>query len=194
PVVNENDTVSTEEIKVGDNDTLAALTAFVAEADLVLLLSDVDGFYMPGQKTPVSRIDRITKEIEDAAGGSGSKMGTGGMRTKVEAARSATRDGIDLVIAHGRAEDEILRTVRGEEMGTRFTARQTLKGKKRWIAYGRQPLGVLKLHPNARPALVEKGSSLLPVGILKVQGNFSNGALVSLEDEHGEYARGLSNY
>lgn len=194
PVVNENDTVSTEEIKVGDNDTLAALTAFVAEADLVLLLSDVDGFYLPGQKTPVSRIERITKEIEEAAGGSGSKMGTGGMRTKVEAARSATRAGIDLLIAHGRAKDVILKTVRGEEIGTRFAARQTLRGKKRWIAYGRQPLGILKLHPNARPAIMEKGSSLLPVGILEVQGNFSNGALVSLIDENGEYARGLVNY
>ena len=194
PVINENDTVSTEEIQVGDNDTLAALTAFVAEADLVLLLSDVDGFYLPGQKTPVPYIERITKEIEDAAGGSGSKVGTGGMRTKVEAARSATRAGIDLVIAHGRAKDVILKTVRGEDIGTRFTARQTLRGKKRWIAYGRQPRGVLKLHPNARPALVEKGSSLLPVGILEVQGNFITGALVSLIDENGEYARGLVNY
>ncbi|MEO6908761.1 MAG: glutamate 5-kinase [Abditibacteriaceae bacterium] len=194
PVVNENDTVSTDEIKVGDNDTLAALTAFVAEADLVLLLSDVEGFFLPGQKEPVHRIERISKEIEGAAGGSGSNMGTGGMLTKMEAARSVMRAGIDLVIAHGRAQDVILKTARGEDIGTRFSAKQTLRGKKRWIAYGRQPLGVLKLHPNARPALVEKGSSLLPVGILEVQGSFNHGALVSLMDENGEYARGLVNY
>jgi len=194
PIVNENDTVSTEEIKVGDNDTLAALTAFVAEAHLVILLSDVDGFYLPGQKKPVPRIERITQEIEDAAGGTGSRMGTGGMRTKVEAARSAMRAGIDLVIAHGRAEDVILKAVKNEEIGTRFAAHHTLRGKKRWIAYGRQPQGVLMLHPKARPALTEHGSSLLPVGIIDVQGNFGAGALVAIVDEHGEFARGLVNY
>jgi glutamate 5-kinase len=194
PIVNENDTVATEEIRFGDNDMLAALTALVAEAEMVILLSDIDGFYMPGSREPVPRIERISSEIEAAAGGAGSIGGTGGMRTKIEAARVAMRAGIDLVIAHGRADDIVLRVARGEKLGTRFTARAALRGRKRWIAYGRHPQGVLILNDCARTALLDKGSSLLPVGIVDVEGNFEPGALVTVRDSYGEYGRGLSNY
>jgi glutamate 5-kinase len=194
PVVNENDTVAVDEIRFGDNDSLASLTALVAEAQLVLLLSDVDGFYLPGQKRPVAQIEKITPEIEAAAGGAGTVGGTGGMRTKIEAARIATEAGIDLVIAHGRAEDVVLRAARGEAFGTRFLAKGTLRGRKRWIAYGRSPQGALLLNDCARTALVGKGSSLLPIGIVEVEGEFEAGALVAFRDSHGEYGRGLSNF
>lgn len=194
PIVNENDTVAVDEIRFGDNDTLAALTGLVAEANLILLLSDVDGFYLPGGKSPVGRITEITAEIEAAAGGAGSVGGTGGMRTKVEAARLATQSGIELMIAHGQAPDVVSRAAGGEAFGTRFLARATLSGRKRWIAFGRSPQGTLLLNDCARAALVGKGSSLLPIGITGVQGRFEAGALVSIQDSKGEYARGLSNY
>jgi len=194
PIVNENDTIATEEIRFGDNDNLAALAALVAEADLVLNLSDVEGFYMPGEKKPVRRIEAITPEIEAAAGGAGSIGGTGGMRTKIEAARIAMQAGIEMVIAPGRAPDIVARVVRGDEIGTRFVPRANLRGRKRWIAYGRHAQGTLLLNDCARSAIVEKGSSLLPIGIIGVEGRFEPGALVSIRDSKGEYARGLSNY
>jgi glutamate 5-kinase len=194
PIVNENDTVAVEEIRFGDNDTLAALTALVAEAELCLLLSDVDGFYLPGNDKPEAQIERITSAIEEAAGGAGSIGGTGGMRTKIEAARIAMHAGIELVIAHGRAPDIVRRVAQDEAVGTHFLPRAGLRGRKRWIAFGRHTQGTLVLNDCARAALVEKGSSLLPVGIVEVQGQFEPGALVSLRDSGGEYARGLANY
>ena len=194
PIVNENDTVAVEEIRFGDNDTLAALTAMVAEAETCLLLSDVDGFYLPGKDKPEAHIERITSAIEEAAGGAGSIGGTGGMRTKIEAARIAMHAGIELVIAQGRAENIVLRVASEEKIGTHFLPRAGLRGRKRWIAFGRHTQGTLVLNDRARAALVEKGSSLLPVGISEVQGQFESGALVSLRDSGGEYARGLANY
>jgi glutamate 5-kinase len=199
PIVNENDTVATEEIRFGDNDTLASLSALVAEAHQVLLLSDVDGFYLPGKEKPESCIERITSEVEAAAGGAGSIGGTGGMRTKIEAARIATRAGIELVIAHGRAPEIVARVACGEAVGTRFTARESehgrpLKGRKRWIAYGRATQGTLWMKPEARGVLLGKGSSLLPIGIERVEGNFAAGEMVSIRDAQGEYGRGLANF
>lgn len=193
PIVNENDTVATEEIRVGDNDTLAALTALVAEADRVLLLSDVDGFYLLGQEYPEREIARITPEVEAAAGGAGSVGGTGGMRTKIEAARIATRAGLDLVIAHGREADILLKVARGEPFGTRFLPSSRLQARKSWIAHGRALEGTIHLNPCARAAIVGRGSSLLPVGIVGVEGEFESGALVVVRDESGEIGRGLSN-
>lgn len=195
PVVNENDTVATDEIRVGDNDTLASLTALVAQADRVLLLSDVDGFYLPGSAAPELEIGLITPEIEAAAGGAGSVGGTGGMRTKIEAARMATGAGVELVIAHGRAENVILRVARGEAIGTTFRASESrARSRKSWIAHGRRAEGVLHLNPRSRAALHERGASLLPVGIERVDGDFESGALVLLADERGEVGRGLSNF
>lgn len=194
PIVNENDTVATEEIKFGENDTLAARTALVAESELVLLLSDVDGFYLPEATTPIPTIAAITPAIQAAAGGAGSAAGSGGMRTKLEAARIAMHSGIELVIADGRLPQVLLRIAQGEPLGTRFTVSRKLRGRKRWIAFGRRPQGTLLLQDKARPAIVERGSSVLPVGICGVEGTFEAGALVSIGDARGEFARGLSNY
>ena len=191
PVVNENDSVSTEEIRVGDNDTLAALTALVAQADKVLLLSDVDGFYLPDKSAPESEIPEITPEIWAAAGGAGSIGGTGGMKTKLDAARIATDAGVELVIASGRAPDVLTRVARGETIGTRFTAPKRLNARKSWIAHGRAVEGTLILNPRARAALVERGASLLPIGIERIEGSFAAGALVRFRDEIGEIGRGL---
>ncbi len=196
PIINENDTVATEEIRVGDNDTLAALSGLVVGADKVLLLSDVDGFYLPGKSAPEAFIEAITPEIEAAAGGAGSIGGTGGMRTKLEAARISTRAGCEMVIAQGRAADVVLRVARGEPIGTRFlVAREGhLNARKSWLAHGRRIEGVLHLNPCARPALEERGSSLLPVGIEVVEGEFGSGSLVSVRDVRGEIGRGLVRF
>jgi glutamate 5-kinase len=194
PIVNENDTVATEEIRFGDNDTLASLAALVAEANKVLLLSDIDGFYLPGEKQPVARIEAITPEIEAAAGGAGSIGGTGGMRTKVEAARIATQAGIDFYIAHGKAENIVERIACGEKVGTHFVAKKAIRGRKRWIAYGRHAQGTLVLNDCARKPLTEKGSSLLPIGIIDVEGEFDAGAIVAIRDSRGELGRGLTNF
>lgn len=194
PVVNENDTVATEEIKVGDNDTLAALTALVAEAELVILLSDVDGFYLPGQKEPLPVVEHITPELEAAAGGAGSVGGTGGMRTKLEAARVATSNGIRLVIAHGRAPEVVAQLARGATLGTHFLPTSRLRGRKAWIAFGHRAEGTIVLNERARAALTNKGSSLLPVGVAGVEGDFGRGALVLVRDLRGEVGRGLTNF
>ena len=196
PIINENDTVATEEIRVGDNDTLAALSGLVVGADLVLLLSDVDGFYLPERSAPEASIETITPDIEAAAGGAGSVGGTGGMRTKLEAARISTRAGCELVIAQGRAADIIVRVARGEQVGTRFLVSNEgrLNARKSWLAHGRRVEGTLHLNHRARAALVERGSSLLPVGIEEIDGEFGEGALVSVRDERGEIGRGTVRF
>ena len=194
PIINENDTVATEEIRFGDNDTLAALSALVAQAQLVLLLSDVDGFYLPDSDAPLAQIAAITPQIEAAAGGAGSIGGTGGMRTKIEAARVATGAGIELVIAHGRAQNVLLRVANGETIGTRFLAGSAPRARKTWIASGQKPQGVIQLNEHARNALHDKGSSLLPIGIVQVEGHFQAGDLVELRDVEGEVGRGLTNF
>ncbi|RYX82118.1 glutamate 5-kinase [bacterium] len=196
PIINENDTVATEEIRVGDNDTLAALSGLVVGADKVLLLSDVDGFYLPGNSTPEAIIEAITPEIEAAAGGAGSIGGTGGMRTKLEAARISTRAGCEMVIAQGRAADVVLRVARGETIGTRFlvSSEGRLNARKSWLAHSRRIEGTLHLNICARAALEERGSSLLPVGIETVEGEFGSGSLVSVRDERGEIGRGVVRF
>ena len=176
------------------------MTALCAEAQLVILLSDIDGFYMSGEKTPTSRIETITSEVEAAAGGAGSAGATGGMRTKIEAARIATLAGIELVIAHGRAENIVTRVARGESVGTRFCAtsstrsRTKARSRKQWIASGQKPQGTLHLNDCARCHLIERGSSLLPIGIERVEGDFEAGDVVAVRDALGEIARGLSNF
>jgi glutamate 5-kinase len=194
PIINENDTVATEELRFGDNDTLASLAALVAEAHKVLLLSDIDGFYLPEEAKPVARIEDITPQIEAAAGGAGSIGGTGGMRTKIEAARIATQAGIDFYIAHGQAENIVERIAHGEKIGTHFVAKKALRGRKRWIAYGRHAQGTLILNDCARKPLEEKGSSLLPIGIIDVEGEFDAGAIVAIRDSRGELGRGQTNF
>lgn len=211
PIVNENDSVAVEEIQFGDNDTLAALVALLVDADLLVLLSDVDGFYpdaLPERQeevsrtvAPVAQIDRITPEIERQVKRVVSEGGTGGMYTKLEAARKVTKSGVSMVIANGRSPHVITRLLAGEQIGTFFPAQTDdlgkgkLSSRKRWIAFGRKPRGVLVVNEGARRSIVERGKSLLPVGLTEVHGRFERGEMVSIsETVSGEFARGLVNY
>ncbi len=194
PIINENDTVAIEEIRVGDNDTLSALVAAAIDSDLLVLLSDVQGFYDAEGKV-ISDIFEIGQDLFSLAAGAG-KFGTGGMRTKLEAAKIASNCGTVTVIAHGREPDAILRIVSGEHIGTWFYPKDTsLCSRKRWIAFGRRPKGVIIVNQGAREMLVSQGKSLLPAGIISTTGNYANGDLVAVADETGErFARGFVNY
>jgi len=203
PIVNENDTVAVEEIRFGDNDTLAAMVAIIADADLMILLSVVDGLFLGeiNSGKPVQRVESITPAIEAAVQREVSPGGTGGMTTKLEAARQAMSAGIPTVLANGRTKDVVLRILHGEPIGTFFApaeevaARSNLSSRKKWIAFGRRPRGELIVNEGARKSIVENGRSLLAVGIVDVRGSFSAGDMVSVRDEQGrEFARGLVNY
>jgi glutamate 5-kinase len=201
PIINENDTVAVEEIEFGDNDTLSALVASVIDADLLVLLTDIDGLYSGNPKSDekaelLGIVDSITPEVRKMAGVSSEMLGTGGMVTKVSAAEIAMNSGIPMVIANGRMPDVMQRILDGESVGTLFCAREKcLDGRKRWIAYGQAAHGLLVVDRGARKALVEDGKSLLPSGIVDVQGDFEQGDMVAIRDQEGnELARGLVNY
>lgn len=198
PIVNENDTVAIDEIKIGDNDNLAALTASLMGADILILLTDVDGFYMKNEEGVsylVSEIKEITREVEDAAGHPSTQLGTGGMITKIQAAKICSNAGIHMAIAHGRKEGVIKKVVEGEKAGTIFIPKTSkLESRKRWLAHGLEKEGTLIIDSGAESALLKHGRSLLPVGIKSVKGKFNAGALVSIADENEkEFARGLVN-
>jgi glutamate 5-kinase len=197
PVINENDTVAVEEIKVGDNDNLAALVAALIDADLVVLLSDIDGLYTddPRREPGARRIERvqvITPEMELRAG-VGGPLGTGGMVTKLQAAQKAMAAGIPLVIADGRQPAVLRAVLRGEPVGTYFAPRtDRLAARKRWIAFALPAQGAIEVDAGARRALVERGKSLLPSGVVKVVGEFAAGDAVGVRDAEGrEFARGI---
>lgn len=201
PLVNENDAVATSEIKVGDNDNLSALVVLLAEADLLLLLTDQAGLFTGDpRKDPEAQLIPEVRQIDETlrrlAGGSTSGLGVGGMVTKLQAADVARRAGADAVIAAGRAPDVILRAVSGEAVGTRFPALETpLANRKRWILAGPSPAGALVVDAGAARALCENGGSLLPAGITAVRGQFERGDAVSVRDEQGsELARGIARY
>ena len=202
PVVNENDTVVVDEIKFGDNDHLSAMVAILVDADLLILLTDTAGLYaspedaQKARRKVVTHVERITPEVVRMASGPPGSLGTGGMLTKLDAARIATQAGIPVVIAHGRTPGTIDAVLRGEEVGTFFPPRHDrLARKKHWIAYTLKKRGDLVLDDGAVDALVRKGKSLLPSGILEVRGTFQSGQLVSCIDRAGrEWARGLVNY
>lgn len=201
PVINENDSTATEELSFGDNDTLAAKIAAKTNADLLILLTDVEGLFdkNPRQDTSaqlICDIERITPEIEAVAGDRGSIAATGGMRTKVEAAKIAGAAGVDCVITSGNQDQVIHRVLSGEATRTRFfPARTALTHRKRWIAFGRTTVGTLEVDNGARDALVNHGRSLLPAGIRCVEGKFNAGAAVRVVDGSGTtIARGLTNY
>jgi glutamate 5-kinase len=197
PVINENDTVAVEEIKFGDNDQLAAHVAVLIEADLLIILSDVEGLFESVDAGDVIRtVSRIDSSIEALAGGSASGVGTGGMRTKIEAARIATASGIRTVIASGRRERVIADVVSGEEIGTTFLPQSgRLRGRKRWIAAGSRPRGSVTINRGAAEKIVAESVSLLPVGIVEVCGEFQSGDLIEVRDDAGRrIARGLTNY
>ncbi|HEU0029148.1 MAG TPA: glutamate 5-kinase [Kofleriaceae bacterium] len=195
PIINENDTVATEEIKFGDNDQLAALVCNLVSADALVILTDVEGVRdATGQRMPVVR--DIDREAAPVAGGSTSGVGSGGMASKVGSARIVTRTGVPAVIAPGREPDVIVRALAGADVGTLFTARGgALSSRKHWIAYGAKPVGKIVIDDGAVRALRDAGKSLLPAGITRVDGDFELGDTVSVITAAGvELARGLVAY
>jgi len=226
PVINENDTVSTAElepespasykkINFGDNDKLSALVASKMEADLLLILTDVEGLYNADPETNpdaelISVVEEVTPEIESLAFQSGSPgtqtapaspanrragLGRGGIKTKIEAARIATHSGCATIVANGRLPLAIDRVIAGEEIGTLFLQRKGLSGKRRWIAFATSVKAALVVNEGARRALTERKASLLGAGVTDVRGEFERGDAVSILDETGrEFARGIANY
>jgi len=201
PVINENDTVVVDEIKFGDNDNLSALVTNVSEADLLVILTDIDGLYNADPRSNpdarlISVVHGVTREIERAAGGSSSSVGTGGMATKVEAAKKAGKNGVPTVIVPGKKQGIIAAVMSGQDVGTLFLpAADGLNRRKHWIAYTLKPAGRLFVDAGARDVLLNRCKSLLPSGILKVEGRFERGACVRICEENGlEFARGLSDY
>jgi len=199
PVVNENDTVATSEIRYGDNDRLAARVATMIDADVLVLFSDIDGLYTaPPKVDPDARhlavVDRITPEIEAMAGGPASELSRGGMRTKVEAAKIAASGGTHLIIADGRGKNP-LKAVREGARCTWFLSGSTpTAARKTWIAGSLEPRGTLTIDPGAAKAL-RGGASLLPVGVRAIEGNFSRGDAVMIRDAEGHpLGRGLVAY
>lgn len=199
PVVNENDTVATSEIRYGDNDRLAARVATMIDADVLVLFSDIDGLYTaPPQSDPDARhlavVDRITPEIEAMAGGPASELSRGGMRTKVEAAKIAASGGTHLVIADGRGKNP-LKAVRDGARCTWFLSGSTpTAARKTWIAGSLEPRGTLTIDAGAEQAL-RSGASLLPVGVRAIEGSFSRGDAVMIRDPEGRIlGRGLVAY
>jgi glutamate 5-kinase len=199
PVINENDTVATNEIRYGDNDRLAARVASMASADLLVLLSDVDGLYdaPPGtaaQTSFIPRVERITSEIEAMAGAAGSELSRGGMQTKIEAGKIATQAGTHMVIASGRVAHPLAAIADGARCTWFLTPANPVTARKKWIAGSLEPRGTLTIDTGAVEAL-RRGNSLLPVGVIRVDGSFARGDAVVIRGPDGtEVARGLVAY
>jgi glutamate 5-kinase len=199
PVVNENDTVSTDEIKLGDNDTLGALTVNLIEAEVLVILTDQDGLCeadprLNPQARLISEAELSDPKLQLLAGDSKGELGRGGMRTKLAAAQIAARSGAATVIAHGRAPDTLLKIAAGEIVGTLLRPAEAPMGaRKRWIAGQLQVRGKVHVDEGAAKAL-KSGKSLLPVGVKRVEGDFARGDLVACVIDGREVARGLSNY
>jgi glutamate 5-kinase len=201
PVINENDTVTTEEIRFGDNDTLGALVTNLVEADALVLLTDRDGLYNADpRKDPSATLIRQAgagdPALEAMAGGAGSTLGSGGMLTKVLAAKRAARSGASTVIANGGERDVLRRLADGESIGTELLADRTpLAARKQWLADHVRLSGKLWLDSGAVRALVREGKSLLPIGVVRCEGQFERGEVIGCCDPEGrEVARGLANY
>jgi glutamate 5-kinase len=199
PVINENDTVATNEIRYGDNDRLAARVATMMSADLLVLLSDIDGLYdaPPGSKKDakfIPLVERITPEIEAMAGASGSELSRGGMLTKIEAGKIATSAGTHMVIASGHPDHALSAIMKGARCTWFLTPANPVTARKKWIAGSLEPRGVLYIDGGAVAAL-KRGKSLLPAGVKRVDGEFSRGDAVVIRDlDGGEIARGLVAY
>ena len=200
PIINENDTVVTDEIKFGDNDILSALVVNLVRADLLVLLTDTEGLMTKDPRrargTLIREVYSIGPEIEALAQGTESARGTGGMASKVQAVKIVVSSGEAAVIADGRAKDVLGKLLRGEEVGTFFhPRRKKLKGKKRWIAFFVKPKGKLIIDDGAAAAIIRRGKSLLATGVKEVRGRFACGDTVSIvTTEDLEVARGLTNY
>jgi len=201
PVINENDTVVTDEIKFGDNDTLGALVANLIEADALIILTDQAGLFSDDPRSnPRAELLKSAvageSELERMAGGAGSAIGRGGMITKVLAAKRAARSGANTVIAWGREPDVLIRLARGEAIGTLLTAATAkVAARKQWMADHLQLRGAVVVDAGAREKLVAAGKSLLPVGVIAVEGGFNRGDVIAVRSDVGrEIARGLANY
>lgn len=200
PIVNENDAIATEEIKVGDNDVLSALCVLLADADLLAILTDQEGLYTSDPRTDpdaelIREVDEIDDDLRAAAGGAGA-LGTGGMKTKLEAAEIARRAGAEVVIASGSAPDILLRIAAGEAVGTRFPALEApLEDRKRWIFGGAVSGARIVVDEGAREALRERCGSLLPAGVVRVEGDFERGDVVRIAGpDGGALGRGVVRY
>lgn len=210
PVLNENDTVSTQELEsrdeasggrrvFGDNDKLSALVASKMSAELLVLLSDVDGLYTANPRKShsaerIAVVPELTPDVQALADGGGTR-GRGGMATKLQAAAIATRSGAVAVIADGRRPGILDEVVAGADVGTVFLPKAGLAGKRRWIAYASSAAGSLYVNDGARTALLKRKASLLPAGVVRLEGEFERGDVVSIRDEAGvEIARGVANY
>ncbi len=199
PVINENDAVAVSEIKFGDNDTLSALVSGLVGADCLIILSDIDGLF---DKNPqlhkdaklLRKIEEIDEKIEALAGDSISSVGTGGMRTKINAAKIATGSGVDMIIAKSFEDNILVRIMEGEEIGTLFVAKDNyLKLKKNWIAYNAKIKGTIYIDEGAKDAVL-KNKSLLPSGIINIKGDFKKGDVIGISYEDTCFAKGLSYF
>jgi glutamate 5-kinase len=199
PVINENDATSVTELKFGDNDTLSALVASLLPADLLVILTTVDGvienFGKANPKT-IAVVEKIDSVLEKLARGTDSDTAVGGMKSKIEAAKIVVRSGIPLVIASGKKKNVLARILGGEDEGTLFVAEpKRLQGRKRWIAFFHHPQGALFVDDGAKRALREKGKSLLPPGVARCEGEFAAGDVVRICDLDGtEFARGIARF
>ncbi|MEM6836743.1 MAG: glutamate 5-kinase [Cyanobacteria bacterium P01_C01_bin.120] len=203
PIVNENDTVAIEELKFGDNDTLSAQVASLVGANWLFLLTDVDRLYSADPRSnpdakPIHIVEQV-EQLEDLQvkiGDRGSQWGTGGMLTKIEAARIAANAGVRTVITDGQHPDKLVKILAGESLGTQFSPKRTVaNARKRWIAQSLIPAGKLYLDAGAVKAIQQSGKSLLPAGIIEIEGEFEPRSAVQLCDRHGsEIARGIVNY
>ena len=199
PIVNENDALNVEEIKVGDNDTLSALVASMINADLLVLASDIDGLYdkNPKQYSDAKKIDYVSKidhSIDEMVGDITSNVGTGGMETKIKAARIATKAGCDMAIISSEDIDKIPNLLEGENIGTLFNANKTLHSKEHWIVYNTYAKGSIEVDEGAKKALLDR-KSLLPKGIVNVSGEFNKNSVVFIKDSNKEIiAKGIVNY
>ncbi len=201
PIINENDTVAVDEIRVGDNDTLAAEVAHLVDADLLIILSDIDGLFTEDPRknpaaTLIPLIPDITEEIEERAGVSTTFEGTGGMATKIRAAKKVSEYGVATLILNGQEAGLLPHVLAGGSGGSLFLAKERrFSSRKHWIAFTLRPRGTLTLDPGAVEALARRGKSLLASGILDVSGPFDTGDAVSCLDQDGkEFAKGLVNF
>ena len=200
PIVNENDAVTADEIKIGDNDTLSAIVASIAEADLLIILSDIQGLYDKNPKnhpdaTLIREIPKFSRELFSIAGGAGTTRGTGGMYTKIQAAEICVHSGIDMIIAQSNVPDVLEHIMDGEEIGTLFRGENVHPQlKKRDMIIGTAVKGKIFVDEGCKEALLEKGSSLLPVGIVGSEGNFNEGDTISIYYHDQELARGITHY
>ena len=199
PIINENDAVSFEELRFGDNDRLSALVSTLLPADLLVILTTVDGVmenFGGSDARILTVIEQIDEHVDTLAGGTNSATAVGGMKSKIDAAKIVVRAGIPLVIASGRKTTVLERVLSGEDEGTLFVPQPNkLKGRKRWIAFFHHPTGALVVDDGARQALRESGKSLLPPGIARCEGEFQSGEVVRICDSNGtEFARGISRF